>query len=183
MILQVLSSPIPLEGRIFRKQEAAGCQGCLEAVSCSPTTHVRSAEDTHIPRGATAHPVIRTRLDLKGTKKTHILISAALNTFPHQRKRTQKCFKWSYLPLKFYYYQKKFHILQQIWLYYHYIFYAFMDKWFSFSGCIFWNTMKLAMAIGKHCIQLPVQHNNRDMNLEILHTIKFNISYSRQSFH
>jgi hypothetical protein len=36
-------------------------------------------------------PVSTTRLDLRETKKTHALISAALNTFTHQRKRTQEC--------------------------------------------------------------------------------------------
>lgn len=95
--------------------------------------HVCSTEDTLIPRGTSAYPVIRTRPELKATKKTHILISAALNTFTHQRKRTQKCFNLSYLlkiPLF-----KNFHILQQIWLYY-FVFY-FHSQMVFFHGLCF----------------------------------------------
>lgn len=100
----------------------------LRAVSCSSTPHDYPTEDASIPWGISAHPVIRTRQDLKGTKKTRILISAALNTFMHQRKITQKCFNLSYiLKIPF---LKKFHVLQQIWLY----FYTFIAKWFPFCG-------------------------------------------------
>lgn len=60
----------------------------------SSATPVCSTEDTHIPRGASVYPVIRTRLDLKGTKKTHILISAALNTFTLQRKKNIEMFQF-----------------------------------------------------------------------------------------
>lgn len=99
------------------KKEAPIGQGCFEdCVLRFCTSHLLyRGGQAHTPSGISTHPVIRTRLDLKGTKETQILISIALNTFTYQRERTQESFNWSYI-LKIPLLKKKLHILQHIWL-------------------------------------------------------------------
>lgn len=99
------------------KKEAPVGQGCFEDCVlqfCNSHLLYRGGQ-AHTPRGISTRPVIRTRFDLKGTKETQILISIALNTFTHQRERTQESFNLSYI-LKIPLLKKKLHILQQIWL-------------------------------------------------------------------
>lgn len=99
------------------KKDAPVGQGCFEGCVlqfCTSQLLYRGGQ-AHTPRGNSTRPVIITSLDLKGTKKTHILISIALKIHLHIKgEKTQESFNLSYIlkiPLL-----KKLHILQQIWL-------------------------------------------------------------------
>lgn len=154
MFLQVVSFLIHLAGRIAMKNEAPVGQGCFEGCVlqfCTSQLLYRGGQ-AHTPRGISTRPVIITRLDLKGTKKTHILISIALNTFTHQKERTQESFSLSYI-LKILLFKKN---------------YIFTSKFgYSISLCCY-NQMvsfcvlsileynELAMAVGKQNMQLPI---------------------------
>lgn len=119
MFLQVVSFLIHLAERNSMKKDAPVGQGCFEGCVlqfCTSQLLYRGGQ-AHTPRGNSTRPVIITSLDLKGTKKTHILISIALKIHLHIKgKKTQESFNLSYIlkiPLL-----KKLHILQQIWLQY-----------------------------------------------------------------
>lgn len=132
------------------KKEAPVGQGCFEDCVlqfCTSQLLYRGGL-AHTPRGISTHPVIRTRLDLKGTKETQILISIALNTFTHQRERTQESFNWSYI-LKIPLLKKITYSPANLVIIY---LYAVIAKWFLFVCWVFWNTM----AIGKQNMQLPI---------------------------
>ena len=135
------------------KKEAPIGQGCFEdCVLRFCTSHLLyRGGQAHIPSGISTHPVIRTRLDLKGTKETQILISIALNTFTYQRERTQESFNWSYIlkiPLL-----KKNYIFSSTFGYNISLCCHSQMVYFCVLDVLEYN--ELAMAVGKQNMQLP----------------------------